>query len=86
LAGRGKIPGVAPLALADLGFPERTFEDRLSGRLATTEELDALHLPGGVSVIRQFRVVCSDHMRPVEASILIKGGHLYELRYLQTIR
>jgi GntR family transcriptional regulator len=86
LVSRGKVPGGAPQALADLGFPERTFEDRLSVRLPTTHELDALDLPGDVPVIRQFRIVYSDHMRPVEASVLIKGGHLYELRYRQTIR
>ena len=37
-------------------------------------------------MIGQFRVVYSDHMCPVEASILITGGHLDELRYRQTIR
>jgi GntR family transcriptional regulator len=35
VASRGKIPGEAPQALVDLGFPERTFEDRLSVRLPT---------------------------------------------------
>ena len=35
VASRGKITGEAPQALADLGFPERTFEDRLSVRLPT---------------------------------------------------
>jgi hypothetical protein len=31
--------------------------------------------------IRQFRIVHSDGLRPVEVSVLIKGGHRYELRY-----
>ena len=35
VASRGEITGEAPQALADLGFPERTFEDRLSVRLPT---------------------------------------------------
>jgi len=36
-------------------------------------------------VIRQLRVVYSDDERPVEASVLIKGAHLYELLYRQTV-
>lgn len=85
LAARGKIRGGAPRALADLGFPEREFEDRISARPPTTDEVEALDLPGDVPVIRQFRVVYSDDARPVEASILVKGGHLYELLYRQSI-
>ncbi|EHK88712.1 GntR family transcriptional regulator [Saccharomonospora azurea SZMC 14600] len=36
-------------------------------------------------MIRQLRVIYSDNERPVEASVLIKGGHLYELLYRQTV-
>jgi GntR family transcriptional regulator len=32
-------------------------------------------------VIRQLRVIYSDGDRPVEASVLVKGAHLYELLY-----
>lgn len=85
LAGRTKIPGGAPQALATLGYPQRDFVDRLSARLPTTEELENLELPDDVPVIRQFRVVYSDERRPVEASILVKGAHLYELLYHQMI-
>lgn len=85
LAARGKIRGGAPSILADLGLPQREFIDRLSTRPPTTEEAEALELPGGVPVIRQFRIVNTDDQRPVEVSILIKGGHLYELLYRQPI-
>jgi GntR family transcriptional regulator len=85
LAGRGKISGGAPQVLAALGYPQREFTDRLSARLPTTEELETLELPDGVPVIRQFRVIYSDNDRPVEASILIKGAHLYELLYREMI-
>jgi len=81
LAGRGKISGGAPKALADLGLPQREVVDRLSARLPTTEELEALELPDDVPVIRQLRVVYSGDRRPVEVSILVKGAHLYELGY-----
>ncbi|MBB5138794.1 GntR family transcriptional regulator [Thermocatellispora tengchongensis] len=85
LTRRAKIPGGAPQALADLGFPQREFEDRISVRQPTTEEQEGLELPDDVPILRQFRVVYSDSRRPVEASILIKGGHLHELRYRQPI-
>lgn len=81
LAGRGKLAGGAPQVLTDLGYPQREFVDRLSARLPTTEELEALELPDDVPVIRQFRIVYSDEQRPVEVSVLVKGGHRYELQY-----
>jgi len=36
-------------------------------------------------VIRQFHVIYSNGRRPVEVSVLIKGAHLYELSYHETI-
>lgn len=36
-------------------------------------------------MIRQLRVVYSDDERPVEASVLIKGAHFYELLYRQNV-
>jgi GntR family transcriptional regulator len=86
LAKSTKIRGGAPQALADLGFPQRHFVDRISARPPTVQEAEALDLPAGTPVIRQLRVVYSDNERPVEASILIKGAHLYELLYQQTAR
>jgi GntR family transcriptional regulator len=83
LTGRKKIRGGAPQVLADLGFPERYFEDRISVRQPTADEVEGLDLPADVPVFRQFRVIYSDSQRPVEVSILIKGGHLYELSYRQ---
>ena len=84
LAGRAKIPGGAPRALAELGHPQQSFVDRLSSRLPTTEELEALDLPDDVPVIRTFRVIYTEAGRPVEASVLVKGAHLYELEYRET--
>ncbi|MFI6498722.1 GntR family transcriptional regulator [Nonomuraea typhae] len=85
LTSHRRIRGGAPRVLADLGLPEREFTDAISVRPPTVEEVEALHLPAEVPVICQSRVVYSDDRRPVEASILVKGGHLYELRYWQTI-
>jgi GntR family transcriptional regulator len=85
LAKRTKILGGAPAALLEAGLPQRSYVDRLSARLPTVEELQTLDLPGDVPVLRQFRLIYSDDQRPVEASILIKGAHLHELRYEQII-
>jgi len=85
LTGRGKIKGGAPAVLAEAGYPEREFVDRVSSRLPTPEEAELLELPPGLTVLRQFRTIYSDGARPVEVSVLIKDGHLYELMYRQAI-
>jgi GntR family transcriptional regulator len=85
LAGRAKIAGGAPHVLAEIGYPQLHFEDRVSARPPTTEELEALEIPDNVPVIRQFRVVYSEGERPVEVSVQIKGAHRYELLYRETI-
>lgn len=75
----------APQVLADLGYPQLYFEDRVSSRPPTTEELEALEMPDDMPVIRQFRIVHSENEHPVQVSIQIKGVHLYELLYRETI-
>lgn len=79
LARRVKIRGGAPRVLAELGYPQRTMVDRLSIRPPDPEERVRLALPKGISVLQQFRTIYSDHDVPVEVSILVKGGHAYEL-------
>ncbi|WP_171167211.1 GntR family transcriptional regulator [Streptomyces sp. I05A-00742] len=81
LTDRRRIPGGSPTLLAELGFPPREFTDRVSVRPPTAEEFVALELPGEVPVLRTFRVVRSDHGRPIEATVMVKAGHLYELEY-----
>lgn len=84
LTGPRKIRGGAPRVLEELGFPQREMVDTVSVRMPTTEEVEVLDLPS-VPVMRQFRVIYSDNSRPVEASELIKGAHLYQLRYRQPL-
>lgn len=86
LAEPRKIPGGAITLLTELGYPPQHVHEDISARVPTTEELQTLKLPEDVPVIRQFRVIYSDEHRPVEASVLIKGAHLYELSYHETIR
>lgn len=81
LTRNAKIKGGVPRVLAELGFPQRRMVDQVSSRLPTTDEFEALELSAGIPVIRQFRVIYSDGDRPVEVAVMIKAGHLFELRY-----
>lgn len=78
-----RIKGGAPKVLAELGYPQRQMVDEVSARPPTSEELIALDLPAAMPVLQQFRVIFSDDDRPVEVSVIVKGGHLYSLRYRQ---
>ncbi|MEU0695740.1 GntR family transcriptional regulator [Streptomyces niveus] len=78
---RRKIQGGTPVLLADLGFPPRLSVDRVSARVPTQEQSTALRLPGNLPVLRTLRVVYTDHERPIEATVMVKAGHLYELQY-----
>jgi GntR family transcriptional regulator len=81
LTVRRQITGGTPALLASLGYPPRRQVDLVSARVPTQEEYAALRLPGELPVLRTFRVVYSDDDVPVEAAIMAKAGHLYELRY-----
>jgi GntR family transcriptional regulator len=81
LAEHRKIRGGTPALLAGIGFPPRLSVDHVSARVPTQEQCTALRLPGNLPVLRTLRVVYSDHERPIEATVMVKAGHLYELRY-----
>lgn len=76
-----KIRGGSPTLLADMGYPPREFADRVSCRLPTHEEFLILELPDDMPVLRTFRVVYSDGGVPIEATVMVKAAHLYELEY-----
>ncbi|MGW5047637.1 GntR family transcriptional regulator [Streptomyces griseoluteus] len=76
-----RIRGGTPALLAELGFPPRTSVDRVSARVPTQEQYRALKLPSDLPVLRTLRVVFSDDERPIEATVMVKAGHLYELQY-----
>ncbi|MFF2326976.1 MULTISPECIES: GntR family transcriptional regulator [unclassified Streptomyces] len=81
LTERRRIPGGTPTLLAELGHPPRVSVDRVSARIATQDQYRSLRLPGDLPVLRTLRVVLSDHDRPVEATLMVKAGHLYEVQY-----
>ncbi|WP_030581578.1 MULTISPECIES: GntR family transcriptional regulator [Streptomyces] len=76
-----RIPGGTPTLLASLGYPPRLSVDRVSARVATQEQYRLLRLPGDLPVLRTLRVVFSDDDRPIEATVMVKAGHLYEVQY-----
>ncbi|GHI07665.1 GntR family transcriptional regulator [Streptomyces cellostaticus] len=81
IAESRKIRGGTPALLAELGFPPRLSVDRVSARVPTQEQYRALSLPSDLPVLRTLRVVYSDDDRPIEATVMVKAGHLYELQY-----
>jgi GntR family transcriptional regulator len=78
LTGRKRIKGGASELLAGLGYKPVRYEERITARLPTTAELELLELPDDVPVLRQFRVLFAAHDQPVEATVMVKGGHRYE--------
>lgn len=78
---RRKIKGGTPTLLADLGHPPRRSVDRVSARIPTQDQYQALNLLSSLPVLRTLRVVYSDGDRPIEATVMVKAGHLYELEY-----
>jgi GntR family transcriptional regulator len=81
MMGRRRIKGGTPKLLAELGYPPRLSVDRVSARVPTQEQYRTLRLPGDLPVLRTLRVVYSDDDRPIEATVMAKAGHLYELQY-----
>ncbi|MGW0578064.1 GntR family transcriptional regulator [Streptomyces sp. NPDC002920] len=76
-----KIRGGTPALLTELGFPPRLSTDRVSARVPTQEQYQALELPSDLPVLRTLRVVYSDHDLPIEVTVMVKAGHLHEVQY-----
>lgn len=76
-----KIRGGTPALLAEMGYPPRLTVDRVSARVPTQQQYEALRLPSDLPVLRTLRVVYSDDDRPIEVTVMAKAGHLYELQY-----
>lgn len=53
----------------------------MEGDWPGTMVLTALRLPGDLPVLRTLRTVYGAEGRPVEVSVMVKAGHLYELQY-----
>ncbi|MFI5893171.1 GntR family transcriptional regulator [Actinoplanes sp. NPDC051513] len=68
-------------ALAALGLSVARAVDHVSVRPATVAEFVMLELPGDVPVLRQFRIAYAEGGRAVEATVMIKSGQRFEIRY-----
>ncbi|MFD7118628.1 GntR family transcriptional regulator [Streptomyces sp. NPDC059922] len=76
-----RIKGGTPTLLAGLGHLPRLSVDHVSARIPTRAQYEALRLPGDLPVLRTLRLVYADDEQPIEATVMVKAGHLYELRY-----
>jgi GntR family transcriptional regulator len=81
LASPTLLAGGSPTVLAALGQVVTHAVDHVSVRPATVAEFVALGLPGDVPVLRQFRVAYAADGRAVEATVMIKSGQRFEIRY-----
>lgn len=81
IAQPGSIKGGVQRILNEAGLPATDYEDRVSTRFPTNRELELLHLPPFVSVLQTLRVVWSHDRKPIEATVMVKGGHRFELLY-----
>ncbi|MER7395396.1 GntR family transcriptional regulator [Streptomyces sp. NPDC000151] len=81
LMERRKIKGGTPALLAHEGHPPRLSVDSVSARVPTQEQYTLLQLPGSLPVLRTLRTVYTDSGLPIEVTVMVKAGHLYELRY-----
>jgi len=81
LADRRRLRGGSPAVLAALGVPPKSYEDTISTRPPTPEELIALDLPQGVPVLRILRAAVAASGRTVEVLVLIKAGHRHQVMY-----
>ena len=75
------LRGGSGRVLEDLGYPSLRCEDRVSAQLPTPEQYAALQMPTKLPVLRTFRTTYSTDDRPIQAEIMAKAGHMYELQY-----
>lgn len=75
------LRGGSGRVLEDLGYPTVRCEDRVSARLPTPEQYEALQMPTKLPVLRTFRITYSTDDRPIQVEIMAKAGHMSELQY-----
>ncbi|WP_030764814.1 GntR family transcriptional regulator [Streptomyces sp. NRRL F-2664] len=81
IAEHRKIRGGVGRVLAEAGFAPIRCVDKVAARWPTPEQAQALRMPTKLPVLRTFRVTYSTNDRPIQAEIMAKAGHLYELQY-----
>jgi GntR family transcriptional regulator len=81
LMNHQRIKGGTATLLRQLDQTPHHCVDRVSARVPTQEQFEALRLPGSLPVLCTLRVIYAADGRPIEATSMVKAGHLYELQY-----
>ena len=81
LMDRRRIKGGTATLLRQLGHAPHHCVDRVAARVPTQEQFETLRLPGSLPVLCTLRVVHAADGHPIEATSMVKAGHLYELQY-----
>ncbi|MBS2531257.1 GntR family transcriptional regulator [Catenulispora sp. NF23] len=74
-----------PTVLAALGYEQHGLVDEIQVREPTTEELQTLELPDEIPVMRTLRTITDASGAVLEVTVMITSGHLYAVRYQQTL-
>ena len=75
-----------PTVLAALGWQQHGLMDEIQVREPTTEELQTLELPDEIPVMRTLRTITDASGKVLEVTVMITSGHLYGVRYYQTLK
>lgn len=75
----------SPETLPGLGWQQHGLVDEIHVREPTTEELQTLELPDEIPVMRTLRTITDPQGAVLEVTVMITSGHLYGVRYQQTL-
>lgn len=85
IADTGLDLATAPAFLAALSRKRHGLMDEIQVREPTSEELQTLELPDEIPVMRTLRTVTDAEGTVLEVTVMITSGHLYGVRYQQTL-
>jgi GntR family transcriptional regulator len=71
--------------LATIGRTQHGLVDEIQVREPTTDELQTLELPDEIPVMRTLRTITDSEGTVLVVTVLIASGHLYGVRYEQTL-
>jgi GntR family transcriptional regulator len=77
--------GSMPAILAAHGREQRGLVAEIQVREPTTDELQTLELPDEIPVMRTLRTITDANGTVLEVTVMITSGHLYGVRYRQTL-
>ena len=81
-----QISADSSTTLESLGWRQHRIVDEFVIREPTTEEIETLELPANTPVMRTLRTSIDEQGTVLEATIAVKGGHLFGMRYERTLQ